>query len=166
MDHICFRDLDLALSNGALAVLLTVLGLSGSRLAETEDEKRLVVWLLEHDQSALGLGTVDIGLSELPWVRERFAEEQDFLLRVIGGAKARLGWEALDYRPDEARLGAWLERLEAMVRTASPGDIEEGAAQAWLAAAESGDPVRKGFPRCPRHGIFLTLFGCLACNDA
>lgn len=165
-NHIWLRGMDCAVSNGGMAVLLTALGLSGSRLAGTEEERRLIVWLMEHDQSVLGLGAVGFSLSELPWERERLAEGQDFLLRTIGGARAHLGWESLDYRPDRARLEDWLDCLEAMVTALSPEDIQDGAAAAWLAAAEPGDPVRNNFPKCPQHGIYLTAFGCLACNDA
>lgn len=47
----------ISMSNGLTSVFISVLGLSGSRLAQTDDEKRLIVWLLEKDQSAVGIGT-------------------------------------------------------------------------------------------------------------
>lgn len=99
-NHIWLRGMDCAVSNGEMAVLLTALGLSGSRLAGTEEERRLIVWLMEHDQSVLGLGAVGFSLSELPWERERLAEGQDFLLRTIGGCQSpsRVGEPGLPAR--------------------------------------------------------------------
>ena len=43
--------------------LISALLLSGSQLAKTDQEKRLIVWLAEKDQSAVGMGTS--GLSVL-----------------------------------------------------------------------------------------------------
>lgn len=30
---------------------------------------------------------------------------------------------------------------------------------------EDGSCIPAGYPKCPRHGILLSIFGCLACND-
>ena len=37
----------MSMSNGCTDVFLTTIGLSGSRLAVTDGEKRLILWLLE-----------------------------------------------------------------------------------------------------------------------
>lgn len=34
-----------------------------------------------------------------------------------------------------------------------------------LTAAKSNDPINCGFPRCPKHGVLLSVFGCKICND-
>jgi hypothetical protein len=43
--------------------------------------------------------------------------------------------------------------------------IQPEALKEWLAAAEPDDPVLCGFPRCSKHQILLTVFGCHICND-
>ena len=91
----------LQMSNGLTDVFLNVLILSGSALAKTVSEKRLIVWLAEKDQSRVGAGTVDFDLWEMPWDLNTFEEDRAFLLRVALGAKERLGWEKLNYRPNE-----------------------------------------------------------------
>ena len=63
---------ELHMSNGGTCVLLDVLALSGVRAARTPQEKRLIVWLSEHDQSRWGLGAVGFDLCELPWDPDSF----------------------------------------------------------------------------------------------
>ena len=63
----CGREL-LQMSNGLTDVFVNVLVLSGSALARTVSEKRLIVWLAEKDQSRMGAGTVDFDLWEMPSV--------------------------------------------------------------------------------------------------
>ena len=94
---------ELHMSNGGTCVLLDVLALSGVRAARTPQEKRLIVWLSEHDQSRWGLGAVGVDLCELPWDPGSFQADRAFLLRTIQGAKERTGWERLDYTPAEIR---------------------------------------------------------------
>ena len=60
---ICFNkntpiDDCICMSNMATDVFINVLSLSGSILAETVEEKQLIVWLSEKDQKFAGLGTV------------------------------------------------------------------------------------------------------------
>ena len=74
----------LQMSNGLTDVFLNVLILSGSALAKTVSEKRLIVWLAEKDQSRVGAGTVDFDLWEMPWDLNTFEEDRAFL----GGKRA------------------------------------------------------------------------------
>ena len=67
--HDCIR-----MSNGATDVFINVLAISGSALAETEQEKRLIVWLSEKDQK-VGRGTVGFDIVEMPWQKETFIAE-------------------------------------------------------------------------------------------
>ena len=52
----------MSMSNGCTDVFLTTIGLSGSRLAVTDGEKRLILWLLERDQWVWGRGIVGFNL--------------------------------------------------------------------------------------------------------
>ena len=53
----------LHLSNGLTSVLFDVLALAGTDHAATAWEKALIYWLVQHDQSRIGLGVVgfDVG---------------------------------------------------------------------------------------------------------
>ena len=67
------------------------LGLSGTYLAKNDDEKRIIVWLLEKDQRAIGSGLVGFDICEMPWNVTNFNEMKCFLLNVIEGQKRELG---------------------------------------------------------------------------
>ena len=73
----CSREC-LQMSNGLTDVFVNVLVLSGSALAKTVSEKRLIVWLAEKDQSRVGAGTVDFDLWEMPWDSNTFEEDRGF----------------------------------------------------------------------------------------
>ncbi|MDE6728657.1 MAG: hypothetical protein K2J80_12080, partial [Oscillospiraceae bacterium] len=68
---ITFGEDSLKMSNGLTAVFIDVITLAGSRIAQTVDEKRLIVWLAEKDQSVVGIGTVGFDIREMPWNTER-----------------------------------------------------------------------------------------------
>lgn len=163
-NFICLGDDVLHMSNGLTAVLIDVLTVAGSRLAQSDDEKRLVVWLAEKDQSKVGIGTVGFDVREMPWNTENFEENKRFMLKVVEAAENRTDWDKLDYSPNEELLLPALKKFAQMLSHMMVDDVEENAAKEWLGAAESGDPVLYGFPKCQKHGLLLTYFGCLICN--
>lgn len=155
---------DIQMSNSLTDVFLNVLVLSGSALAGTVSEKRLIVWLAEQDQSRVGLGAVGFDLCDMPWDSDTFEADRDFLLRAIEAAKGRLGWERLDYQPNEAILFPCLDRFAGLVSEMDASEIRPECRKEWLAAADASDPVVWGFPVCSRHRALLTIFGCQICN--
>lgn len=157
--HDCIR-----MSNGATDVFINVLAISGSALAETEQEKRLIVWLSEKDQK-VGRGTVGFDIVEMPWQKETFAGDKAFLLRVIEAAENKLDWEKLDYTPNPDYILHNLYKFRKLMEKMTEQDIDENAAAEWLNGAESDDPVNCGFPRCKKHDTFLTFLGCQICNS-
>lgn len=155
----------LIMSNGLTDVFIDVLALSGSQIAHTVDEKRLIVWLSEKDQSKVGGGTIGFDICEMPWNAETFAENKLFLITVVEHAKKKAGWEYLDYSPNETLLFPCLDDFAALLSSMHLADIQPDALTEWLDAAEASDPVSCGFPTCPRHHTLLTLFGCHLCNN-
>ena len=95
MNTICFKDYAdedcLHIQNGSTSMLINILCLSGGRLAETESQKRLMVFLAEKNQSVVGIGNVGFNIVDMPWDRRSFHEDKAFMLRVIEGAKNKLG---------------------------------------------------------------------------
>lgn len=155
----------LQMSNGLTDVLIQVLVLSGSKLARTVEEKRLIVWLAEKDQSKVGRGTVGFAISDLPWNRATFEADRAFLGTVVLGAKNRIGWEKLDYTPNEDLLFPCLDTFAELVLQMDRGDIRDSELEEWIAGAADIDPVVCGFPLCPKHHTLLTVFGCHICNN-
>ena len=155
----------LQMSNGLTDVFLNVLVLSGSALAKTVSEKRLIVWLAERDQSRVGMGTVGFDLRDMPWAPASFARDREFLLCVAAGARERMGWEKLDYHPNEKLLFPCLDRFAELVGEMAFSEIKADALEEWLLGADVSDPVLCGFPLCPRHQTLLTVFGCHICNN-
>ncbi|NRT72110.1 hypothetical protein BJV40_002126 [Clostridium beijerinckii] len=108
--------MNIHMSNGTTSVFITVLGLSGTRLAKTDDEKKLLVWILEKDQSKCGIGTVGFAISEMPWMKENFENQKTFMLEVVKGVKEKLGWENLDYTPNEKIIFPCISTFSDMVK--------------------------------------------------
>ncbi|OCA98718.1 hypothetical protein [Clostridium beijerinckii] len=78
------------LSNGATSVFITVLGLSGTRLAKADGEKKLLVWILEKDRSKCGIGTVGFVISGMSWIKENFENQKAFILEVAYFIKIKM----------------------------------------------------------------------------
>ncbi len=155
----------ICMSNGLTDVLIDVLVLSGSRLAQTVDERRLIVWLAEKDQSKVGIGTVGFDIREMPWNIERFEENRQFMLKTVELAQNRIDWKNLDYAPDEKMLFPVLQQFSEMISKLTAECVLSNALGEWILAADKNDPVLCDFPRCEKHGALLSCFGCHICNN-
>lgn len=154
----------LQMSNGLTSVFIDVLTLAGSKLAQTVDEKLLIVWLAEKDQNAVGIGTVGFDIREMPWNTEHFEENKRFMLKVIKAAENKTDWDKLDYQPSEELLFPALKKFAEMIGKLSAEDIYPNALTEWVNSAENDDPILNGFPKCPKHGVLKTFLGCLLCG--
>lgn len=105
----------LSISNGGTTVFLTVLGLSGSRIAITDKEKELLIWIIEHDQTVYGLGNAGFDIAEMPWDCMNYEDERRFIIKVINSAKQKIGWETLAYQPSEDRIFSYLDSFQRLI---------------------------------------------------
>lgn len=159
------KNMDSYCSNGCMSVLMTVIGLSGSELAQTDPEKNLIVWLMEKDQNAVGIGTVGFDITEMPWEKEYFEEQKRFMLQTLESVLNKVGWNTLSYEPNIEIIESRVKELKKMFLQIQLQDMDSKATQDWLNAATASDPINTGYPKCKRHNIYLSLFGCIACND-
>lgn len=168
-DIVSADDDSLAMSNGLTDVLVDYLLISGSRLAETESEKRMVVFLAEKQQSIVGGGTVGFDIVEMPWQIKTFEADKDFMLVVTEYAQKLLQrgslCDMLGYSPDKESLQTVLNGFEALIRRMTVNDVDENNLNEWLSSADQTDPVNCGYPQCPKHNVLLSVFGCKLCND-
>lgn len=155
----------ISMSNSLTSVFVDVLTLSGSHLAVTDDEKRLIVWISEKDQSRVGIGTVGFDICEMPWNPITFEDNKKFLLNVIYHAKNRFGWELLEYKPNEDFIFYSLDQFAVLINKMCINDIQQGSLEKWLDYSEDNDPIFCGFPKCKKHNTLLTCFGCHICNN-
>lgn len=172
----------LKMSNGKTDVVLAVLVVSGSRLAATLREAEFILWLAKHDQSVIGLGTVDFDLSELPWTLEAFEQEQAFLLSVIENAQAKLGWEVLSFGTHPEVLCGDLEQIRMLVLNLTAEDLKNAEQTRMKRYTDAGmdeamaqrltqksDRWQVEMPielsKCEKHGVLLTEYGCFVCNN-
>ncbi|WP_417541324.1 hypothetical protein [Microbacterium maritypicum] len=153
------------MSNGLTNVFISTFGLAATRLAGTDGERRITYWVLEHDQSARGIGTVGFTLAEAPFDPASFDTGREFLLRATAAIMDRSGWETLNYAPNVDILGRAVEEFTGLVQRVTPMDLDTAAMREWLAASGPDEPQFHGFPTCPQHRVFLTDFGCHPCND-
>ena len=153
------------MSNGGAAVLVNILCLSGGRLAETESQKRMMVYIAEQNQYMYGLGNVDLDIDRLPWDRAHFAEDKAFMLRVIEGARQKLGWETLDYTPNVEFALSYLDEYQILMERMTEADIKDESLTEWLDWHKPDQPPKCGFPKCSKHDAYIALDGCQVCTD-
>ena len=158
-------DYDLHMSNGSMSMFINILCLSGGRLAATDSQKRLMVFLAEKNQSAVGLGNVGFDIVEMPWDKASFDEDKAFMLKVTEGAKNRLGWETLGYQPNEEFVAEFTSKFAKLIDHMTFDDINEDELTEWLAGADETDPVNQGYPKCTIHDAYISCHGCQICTD-
>ena len=159
------KSMDCYCSNGCMSVLMTVIGLSGSKQAQTDFEKNLIVWLMEKDQNVVGIGTVGFDITEMPWKKEYFQEQKEFMIQVLENVMNKIGWHTLNYEPNIEIIEDRVKELKRMFLQLQLDDIDSIAGMEWLNVATDSDPIKTGYPKCRKHGIYLSVFGCIACND-
>ncbi len=146
-------------NNGGTAVMLSVLVLAGSALADTPGQVRHVIWLAGRDQGVLGLGLVGFDVCDMPWELDAFEADRAFLRAVVAAAQAGAGWERLAYAPARDFVGKSLAAFAGLLDALAPADVP------WDAMR----PPRIDWPtaiiRCPRHDVYEHAAGCLLCND-
>ena len=169
-NHRVTKDDDsLTMSNGLTDVLLDYLLLSGAKLAQTESEKRMTVFLGEKVQSCCGIGTVGFAITDMPWHPETFAADRSFLLHMTARARAlTLQPEIhalLGYVPRKEHINYALDGFAALIARMTAADIQPEKPAEWLARATPDHPIYQGYPKCRRHGILLSSLGCKICID-
>lgn len=162
-------DDSLSMSNGLTDVFIDYLLLSGSQLAKSESEKRMVVFLADKQQTIVGIGTVGFDIIEMPWERDSFETDKTFILEMIHHARTlsqeQSVWEKLGYEPGQKHLKNALSCFENLIKRMTIDDIDENNLMKWILAAKGNDPINSGFPHCSKHGVLLSVFGCKLCND-
>ncbi len=164
---ICYekKNMHMMCSNGVMDVLLTTIGLCGSDLAEQWYEKDLIVWLMEKDQSVVGLGTVGFDVSEMPWQKLYLQEQKEFFCKTLQCIKKCVGWDTLDYTPNKVLLFEKIDVLQKMIEKIVWEDVDYKDIQYWYDVCDITEPMKNGYPMCEKHGILLSVYGCIACND-
>ena len=152
-----------SMSNGGTDAFLNTLLISGSPLAKTISQKRLLVWLAEKDQ-IVSRGTSGFDIIDMPWDPDTFDEDKAFLISVINAALEHKNWELLEYSPNNEIIDSHPEQFKTLVTAVTPQIVNETALQDWLSDKDNDDPVICGFPKCRKHGVFLSFFGCQVCN--
>ena len=112
-----------------------------------------------------GLDNVDFDIVDMPWDKDSFDEDKAFILKVIEGAKQKLGWETLDYHPNEEIVFDFLDTFRKLIEPMTSDDIIDASLTEWLEEADENDPVRCGFPKCKIHDTYVSIHGCQVCTD-
>lgn len=164
----CVRQEDppeekITVSDAGTDALIAALTLAGSQLAVSDNQKQLIVWLAEHDRR-LGAGFLGFALAEMPWSADTFQQDKNFMVRVVDAASEELGWETLAARPDAVQLRPILGWFRKRFVRFQAEDIAPLSRTDWFEDMDEDDPVKNGFPTCPRHGTLLTYLGCQVCH--
>ncbi|TVY07501.1 hypothetical protein FPZ49_23750 [Paenibacillus cremeus] len=60
-------------------------------------------------------GNAGFDIEEIPWEYSKFKVERDFLFKVVEGTKSKLGWDTLDYTPNEERIVFYLDNFKELI---------------------------------------------------
>lgn len=155
----------LKMSNGLTDVFIDGLLIGGSELAETESQKRLIVFLAEKQQRVVGRGTVGFDITEMPWQTETFDADKKFILEVINYVRKEKWWQNLGYTPLPEHIAYALNGFEILINQMTVNDVDKDNLNEWISEADSNDPIYCGYPKCQKHGLILSYLGCKFCND-
>lgn len=148
----------LHMSNGGTAAFLSILALSGSRLAKEEKEKELILWFVEQDDTVKGRGCNGFDICEMPWEYENFERERKFILKVIEAAKEKYGWESLNYEPNEEFMFTYLDTFKRLINDFEKQYIDKNRYTNWLKERETPQfCLPEGFPYCDERDKKLGL---------
>jgi hypothetical protein len=150
----------LKLSNGATDVLINVLILSGSSLAQTQWQKELMVFLSLNDQQIKGLGCVGFDIYELGWKGDNFKGQKEFILRVIDDTLMKMNWEMLNYKPQEELIFSNLRRFREMIVNFSEDLVKPNDLLKWT---NFFNTIK--FNKCDKHKVYMHPFGCKICRS-
>src|SRR5688572_29182081 len=103
------------MNNGLTSVVISVLSLAASDLARTDGQRELAAWIGSRDQGVFGRGVVRFDIEVMPWHRDTFEEDREFVLAAIDAANAKTGWDRLDYAPHEEWVTTALGRLRVLI---------------------------------------------------
>ena len=155
----------IGMSNGLTSSFINVIGLSGSKSAVKDYEKNLIIFLLEKDQSRVGIGTVGFDICTMPWNKNVFKEQKQFLIKVCENALQKDEWDKLDYEPSYEMLFNPIRSFTSLLKKMNPEDIDETESEGWLKELEDERSNENKYPVCEIHNTLLTCFGCQICND-
>ncbi|MCL2252242.1 MAG: hypothetical protein FWC12_10080 [Treponema sp.] len=153
------------MSNGLTSVFISTFGLSGSILAKTEQEKKLVMYILEKNQSILGIGFVDFDIGSMPWDLKNLEDNKKFVFSILDGIKNKTEWEKLPFTPNEEMLNRCIFEFKNMISEMKSEDINEKEINEWSKNPKLNDLIKNGFPLCPSHDVLMTIYGCQMCTE-
>lgn len=148
----------LSMSNALTQVFFDVLALSGCDLATTPWETKLVYWLVQHDQTRCGSGTIGFDVSAMGWTNDGFESEQRFVSAMIEAALRQHGWERLPYKPHQDLVFHALRTFLRLIHEFPISALDGSAGDDWSPVDAPDGRV------CDKHRIYLHESGCRICN--
>jgi len=158
-------EMILSMSNGLTSAFVSTFGLSGSIIAKTEQEKKLVIYILEKNQSVLGIGFVDFDIGSMPWDLKNLEDNKNFVFSILDGMRNKSGWEKLPFAPNEEMLNRCICEFKNMILEMKTEDINVIEINEWLKNPKLNDLIKNGFPLCPSHKVLMTIYACQICTD-
>lgn len=164
-NRITFGKDDFKMSNGLTDVFIDYMLISGSELAKTHSEKRLIAFFANRDQGYIGLGTVGFDICEMPWDKESFAADKQFMVDTVKHARELTYnediWDMLMYEPNHEHIEYALDGFERLISAMTEADIREDILKEWF----HDNGIWSYGVKCRRHDIIMATFGCKFCGD-
>jgi hypothetical protein len=148
------------MSNGTTAVFFDIVALAGSELARTPWQRKLVYWLIRHDQSRIGSGCAGFDVGDFGFTPDDFDAQKRFALDLVDAAANKHGWERLPFEPDCDYVTYALSQFRSLVERLRVEHVAPATPDHWC----SDELPSLGL--CEVHRVFLHEAGCIVCNDA
>ena len=138
--------------------------IEGSLLAQSNWEKRLMVYLAEKNQKLVGLGVVGINLTELEWKKSTFTEQKDFLKEIVNSSMKNKSYNKYHFRLDDKLAKQKLSEILNLIEKLKLEDISDSKFRYFFEPPNVIDKI------CSKHKTYLNYFDvptvdkCLICS--
>lgn len=138
--------------------------IEGSLLAQSNWEKRMMVYLAEKNQKLVGLGIVGINLSELEWEASTFNKQKEFLTKTVKSSIRNQSYNKYHFKLDVELAEQKLNEILELIENLKFEDTSDVKFSYFFEPPDLIDQI------CGKHKTYLNYFDvpnidkCLICS--
>jgi len=152
-------------SNSVTDCLYSGILIEGSKLATSNWQKRLMIYVADKNQNVVGLGIVGIDLTKLEWNKSEFKEQKDFLLKIVQTSRINKSYNKYVFQLKEEIGNRKLIEIENLISDLSVKDIVEDKFFFY------SEPSEFANEQCEKHKVYMNnlevdrKYRCLICSN-
>ncbi len=142
------------------SVFIGTICLAGSSFALEKYQKDIMIWFAQRDYIILGMGSEGFDIVEIPWNKEIFDAQQNFILQVVDLVIKKTNWQYLSYNPNDL-VFSFLADFKLMIADFGIECIE---IDKQIEIFNFDDTINQ-YDKCQKHNIYKHFQGCVICNN-